>query len=61
MLYALFTPIAPRRWGMRSRSKQVAEVAFGRDGSVTVSTKNASPEELATILVFAEQHGRRSA
>jgi hypothetical protein len=61
MTYMLFTPIAPRRWGCLSRSKQVAEVALGRHGSVTVSTKNASPEELATILVFAEQHGRRSA
>ncbi len=58
MLYTRFTPIAPRRWGMLSHSKQVAEIALGCDGAVTVSTNNASAEELATIQTFAEQHGR---
>jgi hypothetical protein len=43
---------------MLSHSKQVAEVALGCDGAVTVSTNNASAEELATIQTFAEQHGR---
>ena len=58
MLYTSFSPSAPGRWGFLSRSKRVADVALTTDGTVSVSTTNATPEELAAIQAFIEQkHG----